>query len=84
MAHTSEHLAVLGNFQRHHASEKRGRRSIKTCWNSSNAIFVWGFFLSRHRVRATSRRGGVGGLVTKYVNASRSRRHGGRVWGIIN
>ena len=47
MAHTSEHLAVLGNIKRHCASE-RGRRSFKTCWNSSNAIFVWGFFLSRH------------------------------------
>ena len=29
MAHTSEHLAVLGNIERYYASEKRGRRSIK-------------------------------------------------------
>ena len=29
MAHTSEHLAVLGNIERYYASEKRGRRIIK-------------------------------------------------------
>jgi hypothetical protein len=27
---------------------KKGPKEHQTCWISSNAIFVWGFFLSRH------------------------------------
>ena len=41
MAHTSEHLAVLGNIERYYASEKRGRRSIKLA-GTAQTLFLCG------------------------------------------
>jgi hypothetical protein len=55
MAHTSEHLAVLGNIERYYASEKRGRRSIKLAGTAQTLFLCWDFFESTPKVRAPTR-----------------------------